>query len=123
MAVGAQFAGNPALLQPALRQPGVGGPDCPRNVILGPRKVLGRADQRAQWRHDVVFDCGSRFSSSSTNCRAISSVNACSALATAPFGGSCGAQAYPVGMMIRRFAPFATATLTGVLLEIAPSAR
>src|ERR1700754_3090953 len=41
MAVGAQLARNTALLQPALRQPGIGGPDCPRNMILGPRKVIG----------------------------------------------------------------------------------
>ena len=38
-------------------------------------------------------------------------------------GGACAEQAYPVGRMISRFAPFAIATLTGVLLDIAPSAR
>ncbi len=61
---------------------------------------------------------GARPSSSLTNCRAISSVSACSALATAPIGGAWVAQAYPVGRMISRFAPFATATRIGVLEEI-----
>src|ERR1700716_691217 len=47
MAVRAQLVGNPTLLEPALRQPGVGGLDRPRDMIVGSREVIGRANQRA----------------------------------------------------------------------------
>ena len=53
-------------------------------------------------------------SSRTTSCRAIKSVSACRALATAPTGGASVAQACPVGRMIRRVAPCLTAILIGV---------
>jgi len=64
-------------------------------MFLGPREVVCEPTSGHSGRPDKMLDSGIEILQFSTNCRAISSVKACSALATAPCGGSCGAQACP----------------------------
>ena len=111
------------MLQAVLRQPRIGDLDGALDMIGGSREIIGRSHQRAQRRHHEIFDAGSEIFQFADQLPRDQQRQRMQRIGDRADRRRCVAQAYPVGRTIRRRAPFATATLTGVLEEIAPSAR
>jgi hypothetical protein len=86
-------------------------------------KIVGRGVEGTQTRYGEDVDFPSQLHQVTHHLMSMSRVIASKARAIIPFGGSCRAQANPVGSAMIRVAPSLAAARIGVLLPTAPSMR